>query len=230
MDRTEEILLSERMLDGTGLVERQERGWGRWGLSMMQILLRNGKMQRYCSDWRNTGWRSSRGDKPALVKGLCLFVEVIIWKIRAWQQSLSGWEWERLPSPLKSKGSHRATIWICSRVCQHLLLFWGPDPIKDIVRHSFAFFLSAWNELHALEGGSKISVLKQETCWMLKTMYSQLRLQKVQRPLLKGFSLNTYTRFHPLVCRCSSCGEGFPREGRAAIPSVRLGRDVQGKK
>lgn len=106
-----------------------------------------------------------------------------------------------LPSPLKSKGSHRATIWICSRVCQHLLLFWGPDPIKDIVRHSFAFFLSAWNELHALEGGSKISVLKQETCWMLKTMYSQLRLQKVQRPLLKGFSLNTYTRFHPLVCR-----------------------------
>lgn len=29
----------------------------------------------------------------------------------------------RLPSPLKSRGSHKATIWICSRVCQHLLLF-----------------------------------------------------------------------------------------------------------
>lgn len=28
-----------------------------------------------------------------------------------------------LPSPLKSRGSHKATIWSCSRVCQHLLGF-----------------------------------------------------------------------------------------------------------
>lgn len=41
---------------------------------------------------------------------------------------------------------------------------WEPDPRKGIVRHSFAFFLSTWNELHVLEGGSKIPVLKQETC------------------------------------------------------------------
>lgn len=30
-----------------------------------------------------------------------------------------------LPSPLKSRGSHKATIWSCSRVCQHLLFFEG---------------------------------------------------------------------------------------------------------
>lgn len=118
---------------------------------------RDGKMQRYCSDTEETlAGEPAEGTSQFLLKvslPLCrgdnledrsLAARPVWMRVRAC-----------LPSPLKSKGSHKATIWICSRVCQHLLLFWGPDPIKDIVRHSFAFFLSAWNELHALQGGSK---------------------------------------------------------------------------
>lgn len=88
-------------------------------------------------------------------------------------------------------------------------VFWGPDPIKDIVRHSFAFFLSTWSELHVLEGGSKISVLKQETCEECWRMWLSDQVYRVQRPLLrviaKTFPLKTCTMFPLFVWKCYCC-------------------------